>query len=286
MDNATEINSDIYERARLSRDARFDGRFYVGVKTTGIYCRPICPANPPKSENVIFYPTAAAAGEAGFRPCLRCRPECAPGTPAWAGTSTTVQRGLRLIADGALEDGNVECLADRLGVTSRHLRRLFTRHVGASPLAVAHTQRLHFAKRLIDQTSLTMQDISIAAGFGSVRRFNDTFRGLTVERRGSCAVVVSPWCRQGHLLSSFHTGNRTGGPSCSRSLRAGRHPGVELVTERALSADGAHRGSIRRHRCGGSRWCAITDSARSCDGHTVCCCAANAELVRSGCTDR
>lgn len=176
MDNFAAAENDVYERARLSRDARFDGRFYVGVTTTGIYCRPICPANPPKSENVIFYPTAAAASEAGFRPCLRCRPECAPGTPAWAGTSTTVQRGLRLIADGALDDGNVERLADRLGVTSRHLRRLFTRHVGASPLAVAHTQRLHFAKRLIDQTSLTMKDISVAAGFGSVRRFNDTFQ--------------------------------------------------------------------------------------------------------------
>lgn len=196
METAAEINNDVYERARLSRDARFDGRFYVGVKTTGIYCRPICPANPPKSENVSFYPTAAAAGEAGFRPCLRCRPECAPGTPAWAGTSTTVQRGLRLIAEGALDDGNVERLADRLGVTSRHLRRLFTRHVGASPLAVAHTQRLHFAKRLIDQTSLTMQDISTAAGFGSVRRFNDTFRntyGRTPRelRRGRDTLVTS-----------------------------------------------------------------------------------------------
>ena len=176
MDNTATSFNDSYERARLSRDARFDGRFYVGVRTTGIYCRPICPANPPKSENVTFYPTAAAASEAGFRPCLRCRPECAPGTPAWAGTSTTVQRGLRLIAEGALDDGNVERLAERLGVTSRHLRRLFTQHVGASPLAVAHTQRLHFAKRLIDQTALSMQEISIAAGFGSVRRFNDTFR--------------------------------------------------------------------------------------------------------------
>lgn len=176
MDSTVAIENNVYERARLSRDARFDGRFYVGVRTTGIYCRPICPANPPKSENITFYPTAAAASEAGYRPCLRCRPECAPGTPAWSGTSTTVQRGLRLIADGALDDGNVELLADRLGVTSRHLRRLFTRHVGASPLAVAHTQRLHFAKRLIDQTTLSMQDISVAAGFGSVRRFNDTFR--------------------------------------------------------------------------------------------------------------
>ena len=168
--------NEIYERARLSRDARFDGRFFVGVRTTGIYCRPICPANAPKSENVTFYRTAAAASEAGFRPCLRCRPECAPGTPAWAGTSTTVQRGLRLIAEGALDDGNLENLSDRLGVTSRHLRRLFTKHLGASPLAVAHTQRLHFAKNLIDQTTMSMKDISIASGFGSVRRFNDTFK--------------------------------------------------------------------------------------------------------------
>lgn len=168
--------NEIFERARLSRDPRFDGQFYIGVRTTGIYCRPICPANSPKSENISFYPTAAAAGEAGFRPCLRCRPECAPGTPAWHGTSTTVRRGLRLIASGALDDGNIEQLAERLGVTSRHLRRLFTKHLGASPLAVAHTQRLHFAKRLIDQTNLPMQEIAIASGYGSIRRFNDAFR--------------------------------------------------------------------------------------------------------------
>jgi len=167
---------DIFERARLSRDSRFDGQFFVGVKTTGIYCRPICPANAPKKENVSFYPSAAAASEAGFRPCLRCRPECAPDTPAWRGTSTTVRRGLRLIAEGALDDGSIEELAERLGVTSRHLRRLFTKHLGASPLSVAHTQRLHFAKRLIDQTNLRMSEISTAAGYGSIRRFNDAFR--------------------------------------------------------------------------------------------------------------
>ena len=166
----------VYERARLSRDARFDGRFFVAVRTTGIYCRPVCPANAPRSENVTFFPTAAAAGEAGYRPCLRCRPECAPGTPAWTGTSTTVRRGLHLIADGALDEGNVEQLAERLGVTSRHLRRLFTQHLGASPLAVAHTRRLHFAKRLIDDTNLPLADIASAAGYGSVRRFNDAFR--------------------------------------------------------------------------------------------------------------
>ncbi len=166
---------EVFERARKSRDARFDGQFYIGVRTTGIYCRPICPANAPKSENVTFFPTAAAASEAGYRPCLRCRPECAPGTPAWSGTSTTVRRGLKLIAGGALDTSNVEELATRLGVTSRHLRRLFTRHLGASPLAVAHTQRLHFAKQLIDQTRMPMQDIALAAGYGSVRRFNDSF---------------------------------------------------------------------------------------------------------------
>ena len=176
MNQLADTRDDVYERARLSRDARFDGRFFIGVRTTGVYCRPICPANPPRSENVRFFPTAAAASEAGYRPCLRCRPECAPGTPAWAGTSATVQRGLRLIAEGALDDGDVASLADRLGVTARHLRRLFAKHVGASPLAVAHTQRLHFAKQLIDETALPMQAISAAAGFGSVRRFNDTFR--------------------------------------------------------------------------------------------------------------
>lgn len=170
------LNNEIYERARLARDTRFDGQFYVGVRTTGIYCRPICPANAPRSENVRFFPSAAAASEAGFRPCLRCRPEAAPGTPAWSGTSTTVRRGLRLISNGALDDGNVEVLAERLGVTSRHLRRLFTKHIGASPLAVAHTQRLHFAKRLIDETSLPMSHIAAAAGYGSVRRFNDAFK--------------------------------------------------------------------------------------------------------------
>lgn len=249
--DTSAIHSNVYERARLSRDARFDGRFYVGVRTTGIYCRPICPANPPKSENVTFYPTAAAASEAGYRPCLRCRPECAPGTPAWAGTSTTVQRGLRLIADGALDDGNVESLADRLGVTSRHLRRLFTKHVGASPLSVAHTQRLHFAKRLIDQTAMPMQEISVAAGFKSVRRFNDTFHktyGRTPRelRRNRESVVTSaalsvqlpyrePYGWQ-HLLE-FFAGRATPGVEAVeggrylRSIRMGESHGVIDVAE-------------------------------------------------------
>lgn len=239
MDSVATIDKRVLERARVSRDPRFDGRFYVGVMTTGIYCRPICPANTPKSENVRFFATAAAAGEAGFRPCLRCRPECAPGTSAWAGTSTTVRRGLRLIADGALDEGDVEKLAVRLGVTSRHLRRLFVRHVGASPLAVAHTQRLQFAKRLIDETTLPMKDISVAAGFGSVRRFNDTFRrvyGKTPRelRRGGDAARA---CGSFGLLLSYrkpYDWDRLLGFYAARAI-----PGVEQVV------DGRYRRGIR-----------------------------------------
>ena len=168
----------VCSRARLSRDARFDGKFFIAVLSTRIYCRPICPARTCKESNVRYYPTAAAAAEAGFRPCLRCRPECSPGTPAWLGTSNTVSRALRLIEESGLEDGGVESLADRLGVGSRHLRRLFVRHLGATPSAVANTRRLHFAKKLIDETSLPMGDVALAAGFGCVRRFNAAIRSV------------------------------------------------------------------------------------------------------------
>lgn len=159
-------------RARLSRDARFDGKFFIGVVTSRVYCRSICPAPTAKEKNVRYFPTAAAAAEAGFRPCLRCRPECSPGTPAWLGTPATVSRALRLIREGGLDDRGVESLASKLGVGARHLRRLFVRHLGATPIAVAHTRRLHFAKKLIDETTLPMSEIALASGFGSVRRFN------------------------------------------------------------------------------------------------------------------
>jgi AraC family transcriptional regulator, regulatory protein of adaptative response / DNA-3-methyladenine glycosylase II len=167
-----KLNLQVCSRARLSRDPRFDGRFFIGVRGSGVYCRPICPAPTAQEKNVRYFETAAAAAEAGFRPCLRCRPECSPGTPAWCGTSNTVSRALRLIAESGLEDGGVEALAGRLGVGSRHLRRLFLKHLGATPSAVAHTRRLHFAKKLIDETRLPMSQIAIASGFGCVRRFN------------------------------------------------------------------------------------------------------------------
>src|SRR5499427_8961414 len=170
------LDLQICSRARLSRDPRFDGKFFIGVIGSRVYCRSICPAPTAKEKNCRYFPTAAAAAEAGFRPCLRCRPEASPGTPAWQGTSTTVSRALRLIGESGLEDGGVESLAERLGVGSRHLRRLFVRHLGATPSAVVRTRRLHFAKKLIDETSLPMTQVAMASGFGCVRRFNASIR--------------------------------------------------------------------------------------------------------------
>jgi AraC family transcriptional regulator of adaptative response / DNA-3-methyladenine glycosylase II len=167
------------DRARLARDGRFDGWFFTGVRTTRIYCRPTCPVKPARSRNVVFFPTAAAAERAGFRPCLRCRPETVPGTPAWQGAAATVSRALRLIERGDLDDGRrVGDLADTLGMTSRHLRRLFLRYAGASPLAVAATRRVQRAKRLLDETSMPIAALAFAAGFASIRRFNAAFRAV------------------------------------------------------------------------------------------------------------
>lgn len=171
-----ELDPEVCYRALRTRDARFDGRFFTAVRSTGIYCRPVCPAPTPKRENCTFLPCAAAAREAGYRPCLRCRPEAAPGTPAWRGTSATVARALRLIDEGALDEGGVSQLATRLGIGERHLRRLFLAHLGAPPQAVAHTRRIAFAKRLLDETALPMTRVAFAAGFSSVRRFNSALR--------------------------------------------------------------------------------------------------------------
>ena len=176
MDAILGLDRGALDRARVSRDPRFDGKFFIAVTSTGIYCRPVCPVPSPKKANVRYYATAAAAAEAGFRPCLRCRPEAAPGTPAWMGTSAVVRRALRLIQDGVLDEASVDVLATRLGIGPRHLHRLFAQHVGASPITVAQTRRLHFAKHLLDETDLPITEIALAAGFGSVRRFNYTFQ--------------------------------------------------------------------------------------------------------------
>lgn len=170
-----KLDRRICDRARLARDPRFDGLFFIGVLSTGIYCRPICPAPSPKPENIVYFPSAAAAAEAGLRPCLRCRPEAAPGSPAWNGTSATVARAMLLIRQGTLNEISVEDLASKLGVGSRHLRRLFQTHLGASPKNLATTQRTLFAKKLLTETDLPITQIALASGFGSIRRFNAAF---------------------------------------------------------------------------------------------------------------
>lgn len=177
IDGMEILDREACYRVLQTHDARFDGRIFVGVTSTGIYCRPICPARVPKFENCRYFASAAAAQEAGFRPCLRCRPETAPELAFWRGSSNTVSRAMKLIAEGALDESEagVEALAERLGVGGRQLRRLFQQHLGASPIAVAQTRRVLFAKHLIHDTRLPMTEVALSAGFGSVRRFNEIF---------------------------------------------------------------------------------------------------------------
>jgi AraC family transcriptional regulator, regulatory protein of adaptative response / DNA-3-methyladenine glycosylase II len=240
------LDWQVCSRARLSRDARFDGKFFIAVLGSGVYCRPICPAPTAKEKNVRYFSTAAAAAEAGFRPCLRCRPECSPGTPAWLGTPNTVSRALRLIGESGLEDGGVEGLAERLGVGSRHLRRLFLKHLGATPLAVAQTRRFHFAKKLIDETSLPMSQVALASGFGCVRRFNAGIRKVyhrtpTQIRR---LARKSPIQMENEYLFRlpFRPPYHCNGMLAFLAARA--TPGVEVVElgsyRRSISVHGSH----------------------------------------------
>lgn len=173
-----ELSRKACYRVFQARDARYDGRIFVCVKTTGIYCRPVCPARTPKLENCSFVASAAAAQEAGFRPCLRCRPERSPDLLARSGSSATVSRALTLIERGALDEANVEALAERLGLGARQLRRLFDQHLGASPITVAQTRRVLLAKQLIHDSALSMTEVAAASGFSSLRRFNETFKQL------------------------------------------------------------------------------------------------------------
>ena len=191
-ESAAGLDRDMCYRALRTRDARFDGRFYTAVRSTGIYCRPVCPARTPKLENCLFVPSAAAAQSLGFRPCLRCRPEAAPGAAVSRGSANTVARALHLIAEGELSPGDLEAFSDRLGVGTRQLRRLFDRHVGASPVQVAQTQRLLFAKKLLSETQLSMTQIAMASGFGSVRRFNAAFADAYARAPSALRAQGSP----------------------------------------------------------------------------------------------
>lgn len=170
------LDATTCRQARLSRDARFDGCFVTAVTSTGIYCRPVCPATPPLERNVRYFDSATAAAHAGFRPCLRCRPDCAPESPAWHGSQTTLRRALRLIDEGALQQGAVTDLCDRLGISPRYLRQLFHQHLGVSPKAYALYRQCLFAKQLLHQSQLPVTQVAFASGFRSLRRFNDAFR--------------------------------------------------------------------------------------------------------------
>ena len=178
----TNINTDANEsphllyQALLNRDERFDGKLFFAVTSTGIYCRPICPAPKPKPQNVLYFADAKTAALAGFRACKRCRPESRPGSPAWEGTKATVSRALRLLA-GTNSPDNLTELADKLGVTDRHLRRLFKQHLDKSPMDVRQENRLSLATTLLADSDGSIADIAYASGFQSLRRFNDVFKG-------------------------------------------------------------------------------------------------------------
>jgi AraC family transcriptional regulator of adaptative response / DNA-3-methyladenine glycosylase II len=229
-----DLDADACYRALCSRDARFDGRLFVAVRTTGVYCRPICPARTPKRENVIFHPTAASAQAAGYRPCLRCRPEASPDLAVWRGASNTVSRALALIELGALDNEDVEGLADRLGVGERQLRRLFAQHLGAAPIAVAQTRRVLLAKQLIHETRLPMAEVALASGFGSIRRFNETFRQLFGRspgelRRSGAAEITSGEAGEVSLLLRYRPPYDW--PAMLAFLRLRAIPGVEVIGE-------------------------------------------------------
>ena len=258
-DGAMDLDHAACYRALATRDARFDGRLFVGVTTTGIYCRPICPARTPRIENVRFFPTAAAAQAAGLRPCLRCRPEASPDLAVWRGTSNTVSRALALIESGALDDTGIEALAARLGVGSRQLRRLFRQHLGASPVAVAQTRRILLAKQLIRETRLSMAEVALAAGFRSVRRFNETFRQLFA--RPPAALRRARMSDPAHEAGLVRFGLAYAPPydwdAMLGFLAARAIPGVESVSGHGYGrtiALGAGRGTLHVEPAGRNRF--------------------------------
>jgi AraC family transcriptional regulator of adaptative response / DNA-3-methyladenine glycosylase II len=234
MTGRGELEPDICWQAMRSRDRRFDGRFFVAATTTGIYCRPICPAPFARPNNIALYPCAAAAEAAGFRPCRRCRPETSPGTPAWLGTSAVVSRALRLIREGALDGDGVDRLAERMGVGSRQLRRLFLQHLGVPPVKIAGTHRVHFARNLIEQTDMPMAEIALNAGFRSIRQFNHAVRTTAGQspselRRLRGAPAIRP--RESGLSMRLPYRPPFNWAALTAFLKLRATPGVEVVEE-------------------------------------------------------
>lgn len=229
MIGVMSLDHDACYRIFLARDRRFDGRVFIGVRTTGIYCRPVCPAPPPKQRNVSFYTSAAAAAEAGFRPCLRCRPEVSPQFAAWNGSSSTVTRALRLIEEGALDHQSVETFAGRLGIGARQLHRLFIAHVGAPPTAFAQTRRVHLAKQLVQETNLPLVEVALAAGYGSVRRFNEAFSAMFGRPPASLRRAPGAGAEDGRLTIRLSYAQPYDWPAMLRLLAARAMAGVEAV---------------------------------------------------------
>jgi AraC family transcriptional regulator, regulatory protein of adaptative response / DNA-3-methyladenine glycosylase II len=257
------IDAEQGYRASASRDARFDGQFIVGVRTTGIYCRPSCPAITPRKENMLFFPTAAAAQQSGFRACRRCLPDAVPGSPEWNLRADLAGRAMRLISDGVVEREGVPGLARRVGYSERHLTRVLTQELGAGPLALARAHRAHSARLLIETTALGFADIAFAAGFASVRQFNDTIRtvfgttpsGLRVAaRRRSC--TAGPAAGTVVLRLPYRAPYDLAGIMDFLAARA--IPGVESVS------DGAYGRTLRLPHGTGTAW------LRPADGHLEC----------------
>jgi AraC family transcriptional regulator, regulatory protein of adaptative response / DNA-3-methyladenine glycosylase II len=240
-DAGARLGEDRFYQAMLEQDGRFDGLFFSGIVTTGVYCRAVCPVpRIANRENVRFYTSIAAAEDAGFRPCLRCHPERSAGTPVWGPFPPVVSRALGLIFDGALEEGDVESLARRLGLGSRQLRRLFNEHLGASPLAVAKARRVHFASCLLQETKLSISDVAFASGFRSIRQFNHDF--LTTFGRSPTEIRHRPEAASGGSITiSLPYRPPLDWPRMIAFLQPRVMPGVEVVSHdryrRAIEID-------------------------------------------------
>ncbi len=247
----TELTEDACYRALSSRDSRFDGWFFVGVLTTGIYCRPSCPAMTPQRKNVRFLPTAAAAQEAGFRACKRCRPDAVPGSPEWNVRADLVGRAMRHIADGVVDREGVAGLAQRLGYSERHVHRQLVAEVGAGPIALARAQRSQTARVLLETTDVAIANVAFAAGFASVRQFNDTIREVfaltpTQLRASRRPASRTPTPGSLHLRLPFR---RPFAPFHTFDFLATRAiPGVECGHALRLPANGFARARPSGHR--------------------------------------
>ena len=280
-------------QAAASKDARFDGVFFTAVRTTGIYCRPSCPAITPKRANVTFYPTAAAAQQAGYRACKRCRPDASPGSPDWNVRSDVAGRAMRLIADGIVDRDGVPGLAARLGYSPRQVGRVLAAEVGAGPLALARAQRARTARILVETTTLPMGDIAFAAGFASIRQFNatmlevyDTPPSVLRERaarrrdRGERAAAGPRPGRPGRCACGCRSGRRSTWPGSSGISGRGRCPGSRWSPRPSTAGRSAFRTAPGWPGCGSfpartgwsarSRWPTCAMSPPPCSGAGAC----------------